>query len=197
MANFRIKLNTKELRRAAEAARTVVPQAMEKRVTQFIAGGTQLAKAGIQKSAPVFRGMLASSFRTDVVGSVLRGEHVVRGQVFSSGAAAVYADVVDRGRKPGTFPNVGALRRYVDLKIKRGEISVDPQKLFPGRKKRPKHTEIVNSLAFLIGRKIKQRGTKAKRYVKLGLRRKRAEINRLADILAELLAKDVAAALGK
>lgn len=197
MAGFRIKLNTKELRRAAEAARTVVPQAMDNRVTQFVTGATQLAKAGIQKSAPVFRGMLASSFRTDVVGSVLRGEHVVRGAVFSQGAAAIYADVVDRGRKPGTFPNIGALRRYVDLKIKRGEITVDLKKLFPKRKTRPKHTEIVNALAFLIGRKIKVRGTKARRYVKLGLRRKRAEINRLADTLAELLARDVAAAIGR
>lgn len=197
MAGFRIKLNTKELRRAAEAARTVVPQAMDKRVTQFIAGGTALLKAGIKESAPVFQGKLANSIRESVTGSILRGEPVVRGQVFSSGAAAVYADVVDRGRKPGTFPNVGALRRYVDLKIKRGEISVDPKKLFPGRKTRPKKMEIVNTLAFLIGRKIKQRGTKAKRYVKLGVNRKRAKINRLADILAELLAKDVAAALGK
>lgn len=199
MAAFRIKLNTKELRRAAEAARTVVPQAMDKRVTQFIVGGTQLAKAGIQKSAPVFRGFLTASFRTDVVGSVLRGEHVVRGSVFSQGAAAVYADVVDRGRKPGTFPNIGALRRYVDLQIKRGEITVDLKKLFPKRKtkKRPKRAQIVNSLAFLIGRKIKASGTKPRRYVKLGLRRKRAEINRLADTIAELLAQDVANALGR
>lgn len=194
---FRVKLDTRELRRAAEAAKNVVPQAMDKRVTQFITGGTQLAKAGIQKSAPVFRGILASSFRTDVVGSVLRGKHVVRGSVFSQGAAAVYADVVDRGRKPGTFPNIGALRRYVDLQIKRGEITVDPKKLFPGRKTRPKHIQIVNALAFLIGRKIKLRGTKARRYVKTGLNRKRAEINRLADRIAELLAQDVANALGR
>jgi len=196
---LRIKLNTRELRRAARAAETVVPQAMEKRVTQFVTGGTQLAKAGIQKSAPVFRGILASSFRTDVVGSILRGAPIVRGQVFSSGAAAVYADVVDRGRKPGTFPNIGALRRYVDLQIKRGEITVDLKKLFPKRKtkKRPKRAQIVNALAFLIGRKIKLRGTKARRYVKTGLRRKRTEINRLADRIAELLAQDVANALGR
>lgn len=116
--------------------------------------------------------------------------------MFSQGAAAAWADVVDRGRRPGTFPNVGAIRRWVDLKIKRGEISVDPKTLFPKRKTAPKHKDIVNALAFLVGRKIKLRGTKAKRYVKLGLNRKRAEINRLADQMAELLARDIANALG-
>lgn len=191
----RVKLDTTKLRRAADAARIAVPKAMEKRVTQFVTGGTQLAKAGVQKAAPVFRGILASSLRTDVVGSAIRGEAIVRGKVFSNGAAAVYAGVVDRGRRPGTFPNVGAIRRWVDLKIKRGEITVNLKKLFPDREKRPKHSEIVNALAFRIGQKMKARGTKGKKYVQKGIKDKRSEINRLADRIAELLEADIVAAL--
>lgn len=66
-----------------------------------------------------------------------------------------YGKFVNDGRKAGKFPNIGAIREWVKSKgIK--------------MKKKPKglsREKEVKTLSYLIGRKIKEKGIKAKKFI--------------------------------
>jgi len=85
--------------------------------------------------APVARGALRISIAQSVG---LEDGHLV-GRV---GSGLPYAGVIERNRRPGTFPNVGELKLWVKRRLR---ISKESQ---------------VSRIAFLIGRAIKRRGFK-------------------------------------
>ena len=164
-------------------ARREMPQALERRRKQIITGILALVKSGFTKEAPVFRGILHNSFGARHDG--------MYGEVFSAGAAGIYAEVVNEGRRPGTWPNIGAIRRYVDLKMRRGGITVNWKVLFPGRKKKPSREQIVNTLAFLKARAIKEKGTRANPYIERGLALMQGKITDFTNKITELLRRDL------
>lgn len=189
----RFRFDLSDFRRAAKAAQKIVPQKIRMRRFQFITGAVKLFESGFKETAPSFQGGLINSTGT----SVEEFDGRALGSVFVQGQPAIYVDVLDEGRKPGTFPNVGAIQRWTDLKIKRGDIRPNVKTLFPGRKTRPSQAQVVRSLAFLIGRKIKRKGTKALNFIDKAIKLKRRPVQELADKFAQLLSKDVEDAIGR
>ena len=189
------KFDMTEWKRAAKAAAKAVPKKLLQRRNQFLTGASALYASGIASEAPVFMGELHNAWGSHVEG--LEKAKGAKGQIYVQGPAQRYAEVVDEGREPGTFPNLQAIRRFVDLKIKRGEMAVDVEALFPGRKKKPNHAQIVNTLAYLIGRSIAQKGTKANPYISRGLKLKEEDVQDLLDELSKKLTKDIEGAMGK
>lgn len=68
-----------------------------------------------------------------------------------------YWKYVEEGRKPGTFPNVDAIREWVRIK------PILPSPFYGGR------LPTQDQLAFLIGRKIKEDGIPARPYLEMSI----------------------------
>ena len=72
-----------------------------------------------------------------------------------------YGLVQEFGRKPGKFPNIVALEKWVKRKVMLGHMDLDP-KLGSNKAKQ------VKTLAFLIGRSLKAKGSKGKFFYQKG-----------------------------
>lgn len=115
-----------------------VRQGCQREVARSAISVQRMARENLRSSGTNASGRLGSSvnirFTTDRLGAVI-------------GSNVNYAGDVEYGQKPGNWPNVGDLMRWVKKKIIAG-----PDKA-------------VRSAAYLIGRKIYQKGTKAKPYL--------------------------------
>ncbi len=90
----------------------------------------------------VFRGRLRNSIVSKVV--VLPGSKIFG--IVGSSLKEVYPQVVEHGRRPGRFPDIGELKTWVRLKLK-----------VPAKK--------LDSVTYLIGRRIAKRGIKGKHFL--------------------------------
>lgn len=109
-----------------------VNQIMGKELKKSLLQATLFVETKVAEKTPVG---IAGTLRTGITGIVIRG----RGIVKPSSATAAYADIVERGRRPGTFPPVDAITLWVKRVIA------------PPAKK-------LKSISFLVGRKIKKFG---------------------------------------
>lgn len=82
-----------------------------------------------------------------------------------------HALVMEDGRRPGTFPPVDAMRRWVFLK--RGSLGIEAKQ--------------VNSVAFLIGRSIAKKGIKGRKYFNAALDRTNKELGQFNSGLFQLI----------
>lgn len=84
---------------------------------------------------------------------------------------------VEDGRKPGTFPNIDAIKRWIKVS------QILPRPLANGQ------LPTENQLAFLIGRKIKRDGIPAAPCLANAIQK--TDISKLADIVTEAFAKEI------
>lgn len=127
----------------------------------------QKIMAASQQEAPVGAdGVLRVSGYVGLPERVARGWHVPFGY---GGAAKGYAAAVHEGRKPGTMPPSKALEPWV-------------------KKKLAVPTKEVPSVAFLVARKIKLRGTKPTKFLERPLL---AAIPGMADRMARTIRRQV------
>jgi len=119
--------------------------------------------------APHFEGHLKNSIAHQVL-----SESGTRAQVF---AQVPYAKVVDQGRRPGKFPPVAPIRRWVELKLHQRSGSIRSNEL--------------DSVTYLVRRKIARKGTKATHYVDRGMSAAKGyvagRIERLANLLEGII----------
>lgn len=118
----------------------------------------------LRRQAPKFMGELSNS----IEGSCdMRGGNA---EAIAS-SSVPYALIVDTGRKPGKMPPEEPIRRWVELKLfKRGGFM--RKKLAAQGRKRARTGERqreINSLVYLIRRKIGREGTKPTHYIDKGL----------------------------
>lgn len=74
--------------------------------------------------------------------------NILKAQIISDKRIAPYGGVINAGRKPGSFPNIINLKRYL---VSKGES-----------------IETLDQAAFLVGRKIARDGIRAFPYMKKG-----------------------------
>ncbi len=147
---------------------------------------------------PHFTGAAASSIqrshRVQHNGTVLN----FQGKVFSP---LTHVGVLEGGRKPGTFPALDALTRWVQLRATRGDIKVDVEDLAAKRKRtdkglvtrKPIERRLLayRTLAYLIGVSIRDRGQPPKRFARKTLRSNRKKITKEVTIMARELARAI------
>lgn len=110
-----------------------------------------------KKNVPVHEGQLKNSI-TPVVRDA-QGQVSVRKE---------YGAGVERGQKPGTWPNVGDLMLWVKRKLK-------PQK------------KRLRSVTFLVGRKIFERGTPAQPFFEPAVEKHRKRFHRRIELMLKKL----------
>lgn len=151
-------------------------------------------RKGLARPFPRYTGEYAGSIHEQTSTIRLSGELLeFRGDVLAS---AAHAGIVDEGRPAGTFPDYTdrkarqPLERWVHLRARRGEISLDVEAMAPKQKLVPisgatskqgkraaraasrqqmfflsrrsaseRRDAAVRNLAFLIGRKVHEKGT--------------------------------------
>jgi len=107
----------------------------------------------------------------------------VKGNTLTFGSNATskgyaYGLVQEFGRKKGTWPNIGAIEKWVKKKIMLGHMTIkDPRKLGKNRSAQ------IETLAFLIARKIKDSGTKGRFSYKIGFERGARIFNKELEIV--------------
>jgi len=114
-----------------------ISQGVQREVSHSALAIQRMAKQSLTEQGAVSTGRLRSSlgirFTVDRLGAVI-------------GTDVNYASDVEQGQKPGHWPNVGDLMRWVRRKI------TSDRKLIP-------------RLTYLIGKKIHDKGTKPKPYL--------------------------------
>lgn len=157
-ARFRVPSILTEFPRAVELSALAAQQ---------IVGSSVEARAVAK--APANTGALRQSLKWTIrkEGGLVRGRLVtVNPQV------APYADVMDKGRRPGARgPHSRHLTRWVELKMPAAiqglAAEIAARRSRSKRKKKPAKSPTVqarDSLAFLVARKIKRDGIKGHRY---------------------------------
>lgn len=87
---------------------------------------------------------------------------------------------VEEGRAPGTFPPIDEIKKWIQVK----NLMPRPYTLPNGKQLIPSQ----NQLAFLIGRKIKEKGIEARPYLEESINELESELYSLVE---EALVKDV------
>lgn len=126
-------------------------------------GVTRLVAAKAAALAPHFEGHLKNS----IANEVLNRSDYVEGHVY---AQVAYAMVQEYGRRPGRWPPVEPIRRWVELKLAKRSGAIGEHD--------------IDRVTFLIRRKIGTHGTKGHRYFARALS---ALSRRIDALLGELL----------
>ena len=141
---------------------------------------TEILAAFLKESAPEFQGDLRSS---------IQGERasIGVGTIEAAVSAGVpYAIVQDVGRRSGKWPPEAPIRRWVQLKIRRGEIesTVSGRRgSLTGRGGRyrsgvgSRRASELRSIVYVIRRHIAEHGTKPTRYIDRGMRAAEPHVN--------------------
>lgn len=124
---------------------------------QIVLQGAQqlegLTKTWIKRNGPYDRGNLRQSIHARLVSAESPGQ--IAATVASN---ADYAESAHQGQKPGHWPPRGVLEAWVRRRVRQGRLQLTG--IEPGKRGAPKARDRqVRAIAFLIGRKIKQRGT--------------------------------------
>ena len=102
-----------------------------------------------------------------------------------------YYEQVDEGRKPGTFPNVTALKTWLTLpnvQQKLSESGFDQERKTFG-------IQEINSAAYLIGRKIEKEGTKGNHFL-TNVENSRLVTQDLPKLIQESVGEDIDELMG-
>jgi len=125
-----------------------------------------LVQGAVQRNSPVNTG----AYRSGISNSVQLGELTITGSVFSQDDPIKVA-VIEEGRRPGRFPPVGVITRWVQLVIRP-----------PANK--------LRQVAYLVGRAIAERGIAGKHVFQRSFTETEPEVQRiLGDEFPAALAK--------
>lgn len=114
----------------------------------------------------------------------------IEGRIGSSLKSELYPSVMEFGREPGTWPPIEPLIRWVHAKRLAGVYSIKKDSRGYHRRMGSKSTQETQdrSVAFMIARKIKNKGIEGKEFMKKGfenaLDRVEAFFNRALDDIA-------------
>lgn len=146
---FTVSINTRKLY-ALGTRINVIADSINRENKKVIALTQADAHRIIVDETPVFKGVLSNSISISKVTTTGRGFiKAVKGDVHTQ---KPYGLIQERGRKaPGRFPPVQIMRRWVRLKVGRGEFDLSRIK---GRNKSAK----IKHAAFIVSRKIAQEG---------------------------------------
>ncbi len=101
----------------------------------------------LQKNLDADNSNVTNKLRQSVAENLSSGFKVTSGTIFAAISLEHYFEQVDQGRRPGSFPPPNVIARWIHEKgLNREQLITD------------------NQLAFLIGRKIKEKGTKGTRF---------------------------------
>ena len=130
----------------------------------------QLISAFAQRWAKIFAPVNTSLLRNSIVLAPITRTptNALQGGIITNVAHAL---VMEDGRRPGTFPPVDAMRRWVFLK--RGALGISVKQ--------------VNSVAFLIGRSISKKGIKGRKYFEAARKKTQAELGQFNSGLFQLI----------
>lgn len=126
---------------------------------------TLITERNVKENTPISHGTLVRSIASDVSTS---GVSVV-GKV---GTPLEYAEVVEKGRKPGKFPNIENLELWVQRTF---QVS---------------GTEL-RRLTFRIARSIKKKGIRGRKMFEIGLNESRPKINKIFKRVGAKIASEL------
>jgi len=156
-----------------------------------VAATSAVAQRVAGEASPVFRGTLANSIQVQPVLSI----DATAGLSITGGieTGAPHAIVMEEGRRPGArMPPLQAIRRWVELKIRRGDMQMPADigdmstqlRSDAGprtRRRRKRSTESrVKGLAFVIARSIARKGIKGRLFMR------KAEVAATTDLAARI-----------
>lgn len=147
--------------KADDLTRKRVTEAMDKSVIVTVSEVRPLVPVGV-----------SSRLRNSIGSKVEVSQSTVIGRVGSSLKSEVYPAVMEMGRKPGSFPPVSALERWVQLKL-----GVD--------------SRYARGVAFVVARKIAASGIKGYFYLKRGLEASKDRIAQYFNDALTNLGKDL------
>lgn len=172
---LRFKVGVSPEGRKAIADLKATPDRMRADMVELIETVQEQAVAEARGGAPVFRGILSNSIQADppLVTPAGHGVTTVLGIVQT---ITPYAEVQESGRKPGgRFPPISAIRRWVVLKVNRGDLQLtevgEKKRQETGRGGRYKaykadrKAAAIDGLAFVIARKIAKAGITGKHFM--------------------------------
>lgn len=159
----------------------LAPAELQGDLARDVAETAAYAQGIAREGAPVFRGNLANGIHVEpVVVSTSENGISVRGGVIATPA---YAVVMEEGRRPGQpMPPLGPIERWVELKVKRGEMTLPASATKRRRRsKRSSGDEMADflredsapsreqskyrGLAFVIARSIGRKGIKGRHFM--------------------------------
>lgn len=134
--------------------------------TSHMTAAVNVAQSAVQRNAPTNTGQYRSSIANQVQASGLQ----ITGSVFSQDNP-IKVNVIEEGRRPGTYAPVGVITRWVQLVI------------------RPPANRL-RQVSFLVNRAIMQRGIRAKNVFKRSFAETDPQVQKI-------LGEDLSAALAK
>lgn len=172
-------MRVERVRLSPGMARALVQEMRVAAATSILKASRTLRREVIRRQ-PVDTGALRRSTRNAPVDvdSVTDRRTIILGGLI---VGAKYGRVVDQGRKPGKWPNVDAIRAWVKRKLLAVILEAEG---FTGREfkrrltKARKSESRINSLAYLVGKKIKEQGIDPVHFLREGFRAARAQIER-------------------
>lgn len=147
--------------KADELTRKHATDAMQKSVITVVSEVRPLTPVGV-----------SSRLRNSIGSKVEVSQSTLTGRVGSSLKSEEYPAVMELGRRPGSFPPVSALERWVHLKLG-----------VPANQQR--------AVAFVVARAIAARGIKGYFYLKRGLEASVGKINGFFNDALSSLGKDL------
>ncbi len=164
----RFRVDTSEVKRAAVDGRLLSGR-MRGDMEQAVARARMLGERVAKKHVPVHTGELLNSIQ----GSGPHIETRPSGVVAISAevmARAPHAQVMESGRRPGKWPPMRPIERWVRLKVRRGhfELGKAQRRRRGNRRKATKASTKegqIRSLAFLVARKIARDGITPRGYM--------------------------------
>jgi len=145
------------------------PDGLRQDLVGDVAATAGLAQGLAREGAPVFRGTLANGIHTTpIVVSGTGGGIEISGSVI---ATAPHSIVMEEGRRPGApMPPLEPIRRWVELKVRRGDLFVqgDAYSTTTHRRRRSgrNRESQIKGLAYVIARSIGRKGIRGRGFMR-------------------------------
>ncbi len=137
----------RELQRDASKIRDIFAQRLD--------GVATLLQAEVRSTAPVYTGELANGIQLRPAQVLQTGPSIaIRASVFTTVPHGV---IMEEGRAPGRWPPFAPIHRWVELKVRRGQMDVS----WTGIRD---EARAIRSAAFVIQRKIGQKGIDPRKF---------------------------------
>lgn len=145
---------------------------------------TMRTRNKVVEKSPVYKGFLTNNIHHKA--PIVRGGGTIKtvsGEVFIAGSSILSGAVQEHGRRQGSrMPPHGPLRRWVQLKVDRGEFELDPRR---------SRRAALNQAAFLVRRKISQNPAKGIGFFKRTIPEAEMDLEREVNMLADEIVSEM------